>query len=72
MRHLLVATLTGEWAAGSISKGLAKAVVQVIVIILRIRRQRRERRKSRAARKYQTTFAKLANKDLRRDPGSVV
>lgn len=43
MRRLLVATLAGEWAAGSISKGLAKAVVHVIVIILRIRRQRRER-----------------------------
>lgn len=64
MRRLLAATLAGEWAAGSISKGLAKAVVHVIVIILRIRRQRRERerrRKSRVARKYQTTFTKLAN-----------
>lgn len=47
VRRLLVATLAGEWAAGSISKGLAKAVVQVIVIILRIRgkKKREESRK---------------------------
>lgn len=45
MRRLLVATLAGEWAARSISKGLTKAVVQVIVIILRIRRQKKKREK---------------------------
>ena len=43
VRRLLVATLPGEWAARSISKGLAQAGVHVIVIILGIRQREKER-----------------------------